>query len=258
MTTQPRLFSLFTLVGLMAICASEVAFAQVTTTGEIHGSVLDPVSAVMPNVKLRLEDESTAIVRETLSNKDGGFVFVTLPAGSYKLTASAAGFRTAVFTGVIVETARTRDVAVQMAIGETSSSVEVSGVATPIETTANELSNTVQNRLVQDLPLSGRDMLGFGLLTAGAQRGSSDRNSTSNGLPNASLNITLDGVNNNSQRFKSGGTSNFVFAPLRLGAIEEVTVSTSGLSADASGEGAMQMRFVTKRGSNQFHGAAFE
>jgi hypothetical protein len=258
MTTQPRLFSLFTLVGLMAICATEIAFAQVTTTGEIHGSVLDPVSAVMPNVKLRLEDESTGIVRETLSNKDGGFVFVTLPAGSYQLTASAAGFRTAVFTGVIVETARTRDVAVQMAVGETSSSIEVSGVATPIETTANELSNTVQNRLVQDLPLSGRDMLGFGLLTAGAQRGSSDRNSTYNGLPNASLNITLDGVNNNSQRFKSGGTSNFVFAPLRLGAIEEVTISTSGLSADASGEGAMQMRFVTKRGSNQFHGGAFE
>ena len=52
-----------------------------------------------------------------------------------------------------METARTRNVAVQMAIGETSSSVEVSEVATPIETTADELSNTVQNRLVQDLPL---------------------------------------------------------------------------------------------------------
>ncbi len=77
----------------------------------------------MPDVKLRLEDESTGIVRETLSGKDGGFVFVTLPAGSYKLTVSAPGFRTAVFTGVIVETARTRDVAVQLATGETSSSV---------------------------------------------------------------------------------------------------------------------------------------
>src|SRR2546423_744868 len=148
------------LAGLLAICAS----AQVTTTGEIHGTVVDPTSAVMPDVKLRLEDESTGIVRETVSGKDGGFVFVTLPAGSYKLTATATGFRTAVYTGVIVETARTRDVAVQMAVGETSSSVEVSGVSTPIETTANELSNPVQNRLVQDLPLSGRDLLGFGLL----------------------------------------------------------------------------------------------
>jgi hypothetical protein len=242
---------------LAAIFAGSTA-AQVTTTGEIHGTIADPTGAVVPNVKIALVDEATGIERDTVSARDGGFVFVTLPAGSYKLTASAAGFRTAVYTGVIVETARTRDIAVQLAIGETSTSVEVSGVATPIETTANEVSNTVQNRLVQDLPLSGRDLLGFGLLSAGAQRGASDRNSTYNGLPNASLNITLDGVNNNSQRFKSGGTSNFVFAPLRLGAIDEVTVSTSGLSADASGEGAMQLRFVTKRGTNTYHGRAFE
>jgi hypothetical protein len=242
------------LLTILAMCS----FAQVTTTGEIHGTVLDPAGAVVANVKLTLQDESTGVTKESVSAKDGGFVFVTLPAGSYKLTATATGFRTAVYSGVVVETARTRDVTVSLAIGETTTQVEVSGVATPIETTANEVSNTVQNRLVQDLPLSGRDLLGFGLLVPGAQRGQSDRNSTFNGLPNASLNITLDGVNNNSQRFKSGGTSNFVFAPLRLGAIEEVTVSTSGLSADASGEGAMQMRFVTKRGTNQFHGSAFE
>jgi len=241
---------------LVALCAT--AFAQVTTTGEIHGTVADQSGAVVPNVQLKLVDENTGIARDATSARDGGFVFVTLPAGSYKLTASAAGFRTAVYTGVIVETARTRDIAVQLALGETSTSVEVSGVATPIEATANEISSTVQNQLVQDLPLSGRDLLGFGLLSAGAQRGASDRNSTYNGLPNASLNITLDGVNNNSQRFKSGGTSNFVFAPIRLGAIEEMTVSTSGLSADSSGEGAMQLRFVTKRGTNQFHGRAFE
>jgi hypothetical protein len=242
---------------LAAILAQDVR-AQVTTTGEIHGTVADQSGAVVPNVHIKLVDEATGIERGTTSARDGGFVFVTLPAGSYKLTASAPGFRTAVYTGVIVETARTRDIAVQLAVGETSTSVEVSGVATPIETTGNEVSETVQNQLVQDLPLSGRDLLGFGLLAAGAQRGSSDRNSTYNGLPNASLNITLDGVNDNSQRFKSGGTSNFVFAPLRLGAIEEVTVSTSGLSSDASGEGAMQLRFVTKRGTNAFHGRAFE
>ena len=252
------LFSLTPRMGVISLLANAGLFAQVTTTGEIHGSVLDPVGAVMPEVKLKLVDEATGITRQTNSSKDGGFVFVTLPAGSYALTAVSSGFRTAVYSGVIVETARTRDVTVQMAIGETTTSVEVSGVSTPIETTSNEISNTVQNRLVQDLPLSGRDLLGFGLLTAGAQRGSSDRNSTYNGLPNASLNITLDGVNNNSQRFKSGGTSNFVFAPLRLGAIEEVTISTNGLSADAAGEGAMQMRFVTKRGTNRFHGGVFE
>src|SRR5689334_4223335 len=99
-------------------------FAQVTTTGEIHGTVADPSGAVVPNVQIKLVDEATGIERETTSARDGGFVFVTLPAGSYKLTASATGFRTAVYTGVIVETGRARDVAIQLTVGETTTSVE--------------------------------------------------------------------------------------------------------------------------------------
>ncbi len=67
------------------------------------------------------------------------------------------------------------------------------------------------------------------------------------------MNITLDGMNNNSQRFKSGGTSFYTFAPERLDAIEEVTVSTSGMNADQSGDGAMNIRFTTKRGTDKYH-----
>jgi hypothetical protein len=100
------------------------------------------------------------------------------------------------------------------------------------------------------LPYSGRDSLNFALLTAGAQ--SASGGSTFNGLPNASMNISLDGMNNNSQRFKSGGTSFFQFAPARLDAIEQITVSTTGLGADAGGEGAMQIRFVTRRGTDKY------
>ena len=104
MTRRLRLLSLFTFVGLTAICA----FAQVTTTGEIHGSVLDPASAVMPNVKLRLEDESTAIVRETLSGKDGGFVFVTLPnrkARSEFVSTASSGLRNALLAFTVYQAA---------------------------------------------------------------------------------------------------------------------------------------------------------
>src|SRR6185436_17951461 len=71
-------------------------------------------------------------------------------------------------------------------------------------------------------------------------------------------NISLDGVNNNSARFRSGGTSFFVFAPIRLGAMEEVTVSTAGLTAEAGAEGAVQIQFSTKRGTNALHGQGFD
>jgi hypothetical protein len=79
-----------------------------------------------------------------------------------------------------------------------------------------------------------------------------------NGLPGGAINMTLDGVNNNSERFRSGGTSIFTFAPTRLGAMEEVTVSAAGLTADGGAQGAVQIQFVTKRGSNTFHGQAFD
>jgi hypothetical protein len=131
----------------------------------------------------------------------------------------------------------------EMKLGATSQSVEVVAAGVQLETTSNEIGTTVNNSSITNLPYSGRDTLSFALLTPGAQTTSGY--STFNGLPNASMNITLDGMGNNSERFKSGGTSFYAFAPARLDAIEQVTISTAGLGADASGEGAMQIRFVT-------------
>ena len=120
------------------------------------------------------------------------------------------------------------------------------------------MSNTVTNEQIAKLPLSGRNILDFALLVPGAAQSTGGRDSHYNGLRGGAINITLDGVNNNSMRFRSGGTSMFVFAPVRLGAIEEVTVSTSGLAAEAGAEGAMQIQFVTKRGSNVLRGQVFD
>ncbi len=127
-----------------------------------------------------------------------------------------------------------------------------------VETTSSTVSSTVNNAQIAKLPLSGRNILDFALLVPGAAQSTGGRDSHFNGLPGGAINITLDGINNNSQRFRSGGTSMFVFAPVRLGAIEEVTVSTAGLSAEAGAEGAMQIQFVTKRGSNVFRGQLFD
>src|SRR5204863_8162784 len=114
--------------------------------------------------------------------------------------------------------------------GAATDTVQIAASAEQLNTTTAEVGSTINNKLVQNLPYAGRDSLNFAVLIAGSSRSTSDRNSTFNGLPNASLNITLDGMNNNSQRFKSGGTSFFAFAPARIDAIEEVSVSTTGLA----------------------------
>jgi Carboxypeptidase regulatory-like domain len=251
--TLPGL-SLRAFVYVAVIAALAVAgLAQITTTG-IRGIVRDHSGAVIPNATIKLTDNSTGIEYSTVSSSDGGFLFPNLQFGSYKLTATASGFQTVVIAAITVESGRVTDISIDLKVGATGETVQVAASAEQLNTTTTEVGGAISNKLVQNLPYAGREGLNFATLIAGNARSSSDRNSTFNGLPNASLNITVDGMNNNSQRFKSGGTSFFGFAPARIDAIEEVSVSTTGLGADAGGEGAMQIRLTTKRGTEQYHG----
>src|SRR5215470_1627287 len=246
--------SLRAFIHAAVITALAVAgLAQITTTG-IRGIVRDPSGAVIPNATIKVTDKATGIEQTTVSSSDGGFLFPNLQFGSYKLTVSATGFQNSVIASVVVESGRTTNVSVDMEIGAMSETVQVAASQQRLNTTTAEVGATISNKLVQELPYSTRDSLNFAVLMPGNANTTSERNSTFNGLPNASMNITLDGMNNNSQRFKSGGTSFFAFAPARIDAIEEVSVSTTGLGADAGGEGAMQIRMTTKRGTEQYHG----
>jgi len=146
--------------------------------------------------------------------------------------------RALVDTSAFVHSRRARskvvtDIAVTLNVGALTESVVVSSTQAELEATSSQVGTTVTNTFVQELPFLGRDTLNFALLQAGATNAAdpSGRNSTFNGLPNASMNISIDGINNNSQRFKSGGTSFFEFAPSRLDAVEEISVSTTGLGA---------------------------
>lgn len=236
---------------LAAALIPPFADAQVTTTG-IRGTVKDTTGGSIPKAALKLVDSATGLEKQAVAGEDGSFVFVNMQAGSYKLTATAQGFQAVVVDQILADSGRTTDITVLMKVGTMTETVEVAASGVQLETTSNEVGTTINSSSIKTLPYDSRDALNFTLLMPGVQQ-SGGRNNTFNGLPNASLNISLDGMNNNSQRFKSGGTSFFEFAPARLDAIEEVTVSTTGLGADASGQGAMQMRFTTKRGTDRYH-----
>jgi hypothetical protein len=226
------------------------AFGQVTTTG-IHGIVRDPSNSVVPKAVVKAIDTGTGIERTTTAAQDGGFVFLNLQAATYKITVTADGFQTLVVDSVVVDTGRVTDVSAKLTVGSAAQSVEVASTAGQLETSSNEVGTTINNNDILKLPYSSLDSLNFALLMAGSQAGSGG--STFNNLPNASMAITIDGMDNNSERFKSGGTSFYAFAPERIGSTEEVTVSTTGLGADAAAMGAMSIRFTTKRGTDTYH-----
>src|SRR5215471_2100550 len=231
--------------------------AQVATTGQLVGAVQDASGAVVPGVELRLENLATQVVKTVIAAGDGGFVFPSIEPGTYKLTATMRGFETSIYTDIVINAARTTNQPVSLNVGSVSETVEITGAAPALQLSSSTLSTTVEQKYLQDLPLPGREVLPFALLATGGQQGVTPRDSTFEGMPGASLNITLNGISNNAQRFKSGGTSFFNFVANRLETVQEVTITTSNLGADSTGQGAMQIQVVSKQGSNKFHGEAF-
>src|SRR5437763_3325855 len=230
---------------------------QARTEGQLSGKIVDPSGSVVPEATLTLSQASTGINLNAGANASGEYVFPTVLPGTYKLTVDAKGFSQAVYNDVHVYTGRTTDLNLTLRLGSTSEKVDVSAAGEVLETTTNTLATTVAADAIQDLPLSGRDVLPFAQLVPGAQVGGDLRFTTYNSMPNAAISISVDGTNNNFQRFRTSTTGFFEAAALRVGAIDEVSVSTSNLTADAGAAGAVTLRCTAKRGTNQFHGSAF-
>lgn len=241
---------LFTLI----LFVPGIARAQ-RVQGQISGTVVDPSGAAVPAATVTLTQQSVGFSATTNTNETGSFVIPNLLPGKYKMIVEAKGFALAVFDEVTVDAARTTDMKVSLQIGGSAQTVEVSAVGEVLETSTNTLATTVNPDSIQDLPLNGRDILPLAQIVPGAQVGGDLRFTTYNSMPNGAINMSIDGTNNNFQRFRTSTTGFFEAAALRLGAIDEVTVSTSDLTADAGAEGAVTLRFTTKHGTNQYHGS---
>ncbi|HEX3985388.1 MAG TPA: carboxypeptidase-like regulatory domain-containing protein [Acidobacteriaceae bacterium] len=252
-----RRTTVFLLLFALFCAAPCILRGQATTAGALSGTVADPTGAVIPNAALTISRPSTGFTRSVTASADGSFDLPDLQPGEYTLRASAKGFSDAVYNGIAIFTGRTINLRVKMAVGTSTQTVEVSSQPQTLETTTNTLATTINPDSVQDLPLNGRDALPFAQLVSGAQSGGDQRFTTFNGMPNAALNITVDGMNDNFQRYRTSTTGFYDAAPLRIGAIDEVTVSTNDLTADAGAEGGATLRFELKRGTNKFHGNAF-
>src|SRR5437773_2508942 len=187
--------AVITVVLLAMTGAAAPARGQVRTTGQIVGTVKDPTGAVVPNAAVEVTDAATGNVQTSKSSSEGGFVFPALQPGRYRILATATGFEPAVVDGIVVETGRSSNVEVQVAVAALQEQVRVVGQSPVVETTSSTISTTVGNREIANLPLSGRDVLGFALLTPGTASSSTQRFSTFNGLPKTRLRLNEWGGN---------------------------------------------------------------
>ena len=239
---------------------SSLLSAQVRIVGALSGTISDPSGASVPGARIVLKDEGTGNVRESSSNAAGNFLFPDLSFGRFEVTVTAAGFQVSKVSHVAVEASRTTDLPVTLQVGKQTDTVTVEGASAPVlETTSNLSSDTKEYKEVNELPLMGRSVLSIARLVPGASppdnNGAGD--TRFNNMPGASINITLDGIGNSSNGNKSGGTSFYATAPVRMGAVEEVTVESAGLGADSAGMSGTNIKFTTRRGTNQYHGSLF-
>jgi hypothetical protein len=237
---------------VLSLCLVPSAWAQ-QTTGTVSVTVMDSSGAVVPGALLTLTDVATNDARTANTREAGNYTFVNLNFGDYKLTVSLQGFETQSF-GVLVQSARTTDVKATLKVGALEDVVQVSGVAPLVESTTNAINTTVDVKQIEDLPLGGRNIAQFAQLSAGY-------NGTWNGLPSAAQGNTVDGIigNTNRWRYQSNNSALQTAIVPRLENIAEMVISTDQLDMNQGfGNSTMQITYVTRRGSNQFHGRLYE
>ena len=224
---------------------------QSGSQGSIAVSVQDPSGNVVSDATLELVDKSTNDFRSAQTREGGNYTFVNLNIGTYRLTVIKSGFAQQQFESVIVHSSQVTGISATLKVGQTSQTIQVSESATPvIETSSNAIGTVVDMKQIQDLPVADRDLSSLSQLTAGY-------NGTWNGLPSIDQGSNIDGVMGSPSRMKfTGNASPAVTA--RLEDIEEMTIQTDQLALNSGfGQSSMQINFVTKRGTNRFHGGVF-
>jgi Carboxypeptidase regulatory-like domain len=260
----------FALVVLTVACLLPAkALAQGETTSAIVGQVRDTTDAVLPGATVTITNHDTGLKRSARTDDAGRFNFPQLKPGTYSVRTEAPGFDPGQNDNVISGLGQKQTVDFTLKVARSSEAVEVSSEAPIINPENANTSTTLTAPALENLPNPGGDLTyplqfapGALINTAGSSNdfvGSSNGygNVEFNGLPALSNGYIVDGLETNDPltNLNSGLSTNLV---LGLNSISEVTVNTLSYSVDQGRYGASQVDYVTKSGTNQFHGNLYE
>jgi len=247
---------------VLAALAFLAAFATAQSASQLNGSVSDPTGASVAGAKITLTDAATGLQRTTTSNGAGLYQFLEMPPGNYRLDATASGFAPFSATNVtlIVKTPSTLNIKFQIAGVETLVSVE--GEAPLVNRTDASLGNTLEENQIAELPIADRNVVqllslqpGVAYLGSQADADTDTRSGAVNGMRSDQSNVTLDGIGVNDQNNGYAFTSVLNVPP---DSVEEFRVTTANANADSGYSSGAQVALVTKSGTNNFHGSAYE
>ncbi|MCS6805006.1 MAG: carboxypeptidase-like regulatory domain-containing protein [Acidobacteriota bacterium] len=246
----------YVVVTVWMSCLSQAVFAQ-ATSGTITGTVTDIQGAVVPEAEVVVINQATGFQYRTKSNDDGFFAVTALPVGVYSVQASAAGFKQIVMRDIKLDVGGSIKLTVVLDVGQMTEVVIIEGGGEVlINKSSPTINSTITGRQITELPFVSRDALDLVLTLPGTATPGTPRTSSINGLPKGAIDITFDGINVQDNYLRSSDGFFTIVRP-RIDAVEEVSVTTSNAGADAAGEGAVKIKFVTKSGTNEWHGGGW-
>src|SRR5947209_11182676 len=244
---------------LAATLCATAALAQ-SERGTISGTVHDATGAVVPSAKVTLTNSQTGVTFALPSNAGGDFTVPQLPVGTYTVKFEKDGFRTSTIAGIVLDASMSVRVDGKLEVGMAAQAVEVSAGAISVATEDAKISVTVNNKLVDELPLvvggGMRSPFNLASLTPEAKNVGGVRGFVLGGGQAAGYGTNLDGVTANTTRALQSDWVSYN-AP-SIEAVTEFTVDTNGFKAEFGQASGGIMSFASKSGTNAIHGSAYD
>src|ERR1051325_513889 len=261
-----RFFSI--VLALTFLCTSRVGVQAQTVSGTILGQIQDQQGAAIGKVEVSARNLDTGAVRTAMTDDAGAYRITSVPAGSYEVSASIAGFKTEVRSGIDVTVGA--DVAVNFAltVGAISEKVEVTAEAPQVDASSSTLGGFVNSNTIRELPLNGRDWISLSLLQPGVNaNGSQNQNDLSRAQRGNGISLYISGGRHTDNSFRidgisvndyaNGGPGSSLRVNMGVDAIREFSVLTNNYSAEYGRGAGGIVNAITKSGTNGFHGSGY-
>ncbi len=236
-------------------------WAQSGAVSQISGTVRDPGGLAVPEARITVTQTATGLNRSATTGPDGSYVIPSLPVGPYRMNIAKEGFSSYVQSGIVLQVDSSPVVDATLQVGSLSQEIAVTADASMVETHSTGVGQVVDQQRVVDLPLNGRNATQL-IFVAGAATVAEGGLNTNKNYPTVTISVA-GGLSSSVTYMLDGATHNDPFDNLNQpipfpDALQEFKVETSALPAQYGYHAAAAVNAVTKSGSNEFHGDAFE